>query len=82
MPSVKNNRSFSIKQPGATATAGRPSVQGSARLIRRRSSLIDFGCGDGSMGRMSGHPPFSATVILNGHEYVAAQAPGGWDRVH
>jgi hypothetical protein len=41
-------------------------------LIRRRSSLIDFGCGDGSMGRMSGHPPFSAQVILNGHEYVVA----------
>jgi hypothetical protein len=24
--------------------------------------------------KMSGHPPFSAQVILNGHEYVAAQA--------
>jgi hypothetical protein len=24
--------------------------------------------------RMSGHPPFGAQVILNGHEYVAAQA--------
>jgi hypothetical protein len=23
---------------------------------------------------MSGHPPFAAQVILNGHEYVAAQA--------
>jgi hypothetical protein len=23
---------------------------------------------------MSGHPPFGAEVILNGHEYVAAQA--------
>jgi hypothetical protein len=25
--------------------------------------------------KMSGHPPFGAQVILNGHEYVAAQAP-------
>jgi hypothetical protein len=24
--------------------------------------------------KMSGHPPFAAQVILNGHEYVAAQA--------
>ena len=24
--------------------------------------------------KMSGHPPFSAQVILNGHEYVACQA--------
>jgi hypothetical protein len=24
--------------------------------------------------KMSGHPPFSAQIILNGHEYVAAQA--------
>jgi hypothetical protein len=23
---------------------------------------------------MSGHPPFSAQIILNGHEYVAAAA--------
>jgi hypothetical protein len=23
--------------------------------------------------KMSGHPPFGAQVILNGHEYVAAQ---------
>ena len=23
---------------------------------------------------MSGHPPFGAQVILNGHEYVACQA--------
>ena len=31
--------------------------------------------------KMSGHPPFGAQVILNGHEYVAAAAPGGRDRV-
>ena len=30
--------------------------------------------------KMSGHPPFGAQVILNGHEYVARQAPGGRDR--
>ena len=24
--------------------------------------------------KMSGHPPFGAQVILNGHEYVACQA--------
>ena len=24
--------------------------------------------------KMSGHPPFSAQVMLNGHEYVACQA--------
>jgi hypothetical protein len=24
--------------------------------------------------KMSGHPPFGAQVILNGHEYVATQA--------
>ena len=27
--------------------------------------------------KMSGHPPFSAQVILNGHEYVAAAAQAG-----
>ena len=32
--------------------------------------------------KMSGHPPFPAQVILNGHEYVAAVGPGGGDRVH
>jgi hypothetical protein len=26
--------------------------------------------------KMSGHPPFGAQIILNGHEYVAAQAHG------
>jgi len=26
--------------------------------------------------KMSGHPPFPAQVILNGHEHVAAQARG------
>ena len=26
--------------------------------------------------KMSGHPPFGAQVILNGHEYVAAAGPG------
>jgi hypothetical protein len=26
---------------------------------------------------MSGHPPFSTQVILNGHEYVAATARSG-----
>jgi hypothetical protein len=25
---------------------------------------------------MSGHPPFGAQVILNGHEWVACQAQG------
>jgi hypothetical protein len=24
--------------------------------------------------KMSGHPPFGAQIILNGHEYVACQA--------
>ncbi len=24
--------------------------------------------------KMSGHPPFGAQIILNGHEYVARQA--------
>ena len=27
--------------------------------------------------KMSGHPPFGAQVILNGHEYVAVAAQGG-----
>ena len=31
--------------------------------------------------KMSGHPPFPAQVILNGHEYVAAARPGRRDRV-
>ena len=32
--------------------------------------------------KMSGHPPFGAQVILNGHEYVAGRRAGGRDRVH
>ena len=31
--------------------------------------------------KMSGHPPFGAQVILNGHEYVACRRAGGRDRV-
>ena len=31
--------------------------------------------------KMSGHPPFGAQVILNGHEYVAAAARAAGDRV-
>ena len=30
--------------------------------------------------KMSGHPPFPAQVILNGHEYVAAAARAGSPR--
>ena len=32
--------------------------------------------------KMSGHPPFGAQVILNGHEYVAVAAQARGDRVH
>ena len=32
--------------------------------------------------KMSGHPPFAAQVMLNGHEYVACQAAGRRDRFH
>ena len=32
--------------------------------------------------KMSGHPPFGAQIILNGHEYVARQAARGADSIH
>ena len=32
--------------------------------------------------KMAGHAPFAAQVILNGHEYVAVDGPGGRDRLH
>ena len=32
--------------------------------------------------KMSGHPPFGAQVILNGHEYVAASGAKGGSRVY
>jgi hypothetical protein len=35
--------------------------------------IIDPECGHVTI-KMSGHPPFGAQIILNGHEYVARQA--------
>jgi len=32
--------------------------------------------------KMSGHPPFGAQIILNGHEYPRLHRPGGWARLH
>jgi hypothetical protein len=54
---------------------------GSRRHLRRRMGHVyhySFHIWDAEWGhvtiKMSGHPPFGAQVILNGHEYVAAAA--------
>jgi hypothetical protein len=51
-----------------------------AKLLKKRAFVnhYSFHIRDPQWGhltiKMSGHPPFGAQVILNGHEYVACQA--------
>ncbi|HLB76893.1 MAG TPA: hypothetical protein VJO72_07655, partial [Candidatus Dormibacteraeota bacterium] len=65
------------------------SVGGVIRNLEKQKTFVNhysFHIMDPAWGhvtiKMSGHPPFGAQVILNGHEYVAAQAQaaglGGW----
>ena len=44
------------------------------RIVLTARSTSWTRSGDTSQIKMSGHPPFGAQVILNGHEYVACQA--------
>ena len=59
---------------------GLPPLRGSPSQIRRREYVnhYSFHIIDPQWGhvtiKMSGHPPFGAQIILNGHEYVARQA--------
>ncbi len=57
------------------------STQGVIRNLTKKKAYVNhyaFHIMDPEWGhltiKMSGHPPFGAQVILNGHEYVAAQA--------
>ena len=57
-----------------------PPLRGSPTQIRRREYVnhYSFHIIDPEWGhvtiKMSGHPPFGAQIILNGHDYVARQA--------
>ena len=59
---------------------GLPPLRGSPSQIRRREYVnhYSFHIIDPEWGhvtiKMSGHPPFGAQIILNGHEFVARQA--------
>lgn len=61
--------------------AERSASSGSLRNLRRKQAFVNhyaFHFLDPDWGhltiKMSGHPPFGAMILLNGHEYVAAQA--------
>jgi hypothetical protein len=61
--------------------AERAGASGALRNLRRKQAFVNhysFHILDPDWGhltvKMSGHPPFGAMILLNGHEYVAAQA--------
>jgi len=61
--------------------AERSATSGALRNLRRKQAFVNhyaFHFQDPNWGhltiKMSGHPPFGAMIVLNGHESVAAQA--------
>ena len=80
---------LAAKAPASVWEVTRSAQRGDRATWRRRPTYVNhysFHIMDPEWGhvtiKMSGHPPFGAQVILNGHEYVAAAAQGGGDRVH
>src|ERR1700737_5482654 len=70
-----------VAQAPATVWKVKRSAAGRIVNIERRSEYVNhysFHIIDPEWGhvtiKMSGHPPFGAQIILNGHEYVARQA--------
>lgn len=70
-----------VAKAPATVWKVKRSAAGRIVNIERRSEYVNhysFHIMDPSWGhvtiKMSGHPPFGAQIILNGHEYVARQA--------
>jgi hypothetical protein len=70
-----------VARAPATVWKVRRSAAGVIRNLEKQKGFVNhysFHIMDPAWGhvtiKMSGHPPFGAQVILNGHEYVAAQA--------
>ena len=71
------------KAPAPVWKVARSAKTGAIVNIERRREYVNhysFHIMDPEWGhvtiKMSGHPPFGAQIILNGHEYVARQAKG------
>ena len=64
-------------EPKSRSRSAESQLRGSPTQIRRREYVnhYSFHIIDPEWGhvtiKMSGHPPFGAQIILNGHEYVA-----------
>jgi hypothetical protein len=70
-----------VAKAPATVWKVQRSAKGNIRNLEKKSEYVNhysFHIMDPEWGhvtiKMSGHPPFGAQVILNGHEYVACQA--------
>ncbi|MCE7002410.1 hypothetical protein LWC34_06125 [Kibdelosporangium philippinense] len=70
-----------VARAPATVWEVHRSAQGAIRDLAKKSAFVNhysFHIMDPQWGhvtvKMSGHPPFAAQVILNGHEYVACRA--------
>ena len=70
-----------VARAPATVWKARRSAAGVIRNLEKQKAFVNhfsFHIMDPTWGhvtiKMSGHPPFGAQVILNGHEYVATQA--------
>lgn len=70
-----------VARAAATVWEVSRSASGSIRNLEKKKAYVNhysFHVMDPEWGhltiKMSGHPPFAAQVILNGHEYVACQA--------
>ena len=70
-----------VARAPATVWKVKRSARGVIRNLEKQKAFVNhysFHIMDPAWGhvtiKMSGHPPFGAQVILNGHEYVAAQA--------
>jgi len=70
-----------VARAAATVWEVKPSAKGAIRNLEKKTAYVNhysFHIVDPEWGhltiKMSGHPPFGAQVIANGHEYVARQA--------
>jgi hypothetical protein len=77
---------LAAKAPASVWKVNRP--RGAITSLEKKTEYVyhySFHIMDPAWGhmvvKMSGHPPWPAQVILNGHEYVAVTAQS-WDRLH
>ncbi len=80
-PAAKGLFLILVSRARATVWAAKRSAKGVLQNLECRRPFVNhysFHIMDPDWGhitiKMSGHPPFAAQIILNGHEYVASQA--------